>query len=441
MSNSAGKSLVGAAAVGAMVGATGLAFSVVNPASSPKVTTESSQRFLASTPDAGASGAAAGLSMSAGAGAFLTVAGLAVAGSRRNSRRNSPGSPAFVGCSRPAEEQYFRDQLVALRAQLSDAEVASVEETDDAMAQLQEFAKKSLAGAAAAMVFVSSGEGAEAYPIFAQQNYANPRAANGKIACANCHLATKPLDVRLPHDVLADTIFKAQIEIPCKYEKRRQPLADGSKGPLNVGAVAVMPEGWKLAPKERLPKDLKKEMKGLAWSAYSKEYPNIVVAGPVPGERYERMILPILAPDPNTQKGQEFGKFLMYFGGNRGRGQVYPEGNQSNNNQFFAVASGKIAAIDGLKVTIEKDDGTTQVQELLPGAQIVVEVGELVKKDDPITTNPNVGGFGQEEKEIQLQDMNRVYAYCAVATSLFICQLAFVLKKKQFEKVQLAEGF
>ena len=39
------------------------------------------------------------------------------------------------------------------------------------------------------------------------------------------------------------------------------------------------------------------------------------------------------------------------------------------------------------------------------------------------------------------QDMNRVYAYCAFAFSCFIAQLSFVLKKKQFEKVQLAEGF
>jgi len=78
---------------------------------------------------------------------------------------------------------------------------------------------------------------------------------------------------------------------------------------------------------------------------------------------------------------------------------------------------------------------------VLPGAQIVVEVGEQVKKDDPITTNPNVGGFGQAEKEVVLQDMNRVYAYCAISFSIFLSQLSFVLKKKQFEKVQLAEGF
>jgi len=92
-------------------------------------------------------------------------------------------------------------------------------------------------------------------------------------------------------------------------------------------------------------------------------------------------------------------------------------------------------------VSIQKEDGSTFEQEVLPGAQIVVEVGEQVKKDDPLTTNPNVGGFGQAEKEVVLQDMNRVYAYCAISFSIFLSQLSFVLKKKQFEKVQLAEGF
>jgi len=40
-----------------------------------------------------------------------------------------------------------------------------------------------------------------------------------------------------------------------------------------------------------------------------------------------------------------------------------------------------------------------------------------------------------------MQDPNRVYAWLAVGFSIFIAQLSFVLKKKQFEKVQLAEGF
>ena len=36
--------------------------------------------------------------------------------------------------------------------------------------------------------------------------------------------------------------------------------------------------------------------------------------------------------------------------------EVYPEGNQSNNNQFVAAATGTISAIDGLKVRESKKD-------------------------------------------------------------------------------------
>jgi apocytochrome f len=247
--------------------------------------------------------------------------------------------------------------------------------------------------------------------------------------------------VKTPHEVLPDTIFKILVEVPNKYEKRVQPIADGSKASLNVGAIAIMPQGFKLAPKDRLPKALKKEMKGLAWSPYSKEKPNIVVAGPVPGKIYETMTLPVLAPDPNQDKDVIFDKYEFHFGGNRGRGQVYPEGNLSNVNVFTAAAEGTVTAIEAENIVITKADGTTVNSPIGKGATIVVEVGENVKKDEQLTTNPNVGGFGQEDREITLQDMNRVYAYCALATSMFLAQLAFVLKKKQFEKVQLAEGF
>merc|ERR1712113_83846 len=312
------------------------------------------------------------------------------------------------------------------------------EQPDD----VEALVKRTVSTMASAVLLAGSlPDDAGAYPIFAQQNYKDPREATGKLACANCHLANKQIDVRLPHEVLPDTIFKTYIDIPCKYEKRKQPLADGNKRALNVGAIAVMPEGWKLAPKDRLPKPIKKEMKGLAWAPYSKEHPEIVVAGPVPGSKYSRMTLPVLVPDPSKDQNNPFGKYSFFYGGNRGRGQVYPEGNNSNNNQFSANATGTVTAIDGLKVSIKKADGSISVVECGAGADIVVEVGEVVKNGEPITTNPNVGGFGQEEMELVLQDMNRVYAYCAIGTSIFFAQLAFVLKKKQFEKVQLAEGF
>ena len=52
-----------------------------------------------------------------------------------------------------------------------------------------------------------------AYPIFAQQGYENPREATGRIVCANCHLANKPVDIEVPQAVLPDTVFEAVVRI------------------------------------------------------------------------------------------------------------------------------------------------------------------------------------------------------------------------------------
>jgi len=412
-------------------------------AKSGAVSTHGASRFLASN-DIPEASSWSSLNM----GAVVAVAGLcAMTAKAVRSQKPASTKATLVGLKPVSldECETFRDQLIACRA-ASNEDVPSVEETDEHMNQLENFAKQVLAGSSAAAVVFSGSfaDSADAYPIFAQQNYKNPREANGKIVCANCHLAGKGIEVRVPNEVLPDTIFKIKMEIPLKYEKRVQPIADGSKAKLNVGGIAIMPEGWKLAPKARLPKVIKKEMKGLAWAPYSKDKPNIVVAGPVPGATYaENMVIPVLAPTPDN-KDIYFEKVTFFFGGNRGRGQVYPEGNQSNNNQFNAAKSGTIKSIVGDKdkvVTIVTKDGTEIQQTVLVGAQFVAEVGDKVAEGDPLTTNPNVGGFGQEEKEVVLQDVNRIYAYCALATSIFIAQLSFVLKKKQFEKVQFAEGF
>ncbi|KAH9762174.1 cytochrome f [Citrus sinensis] len=53
-----------------------------------------------------------------------------------------------------------------------------------------------------------------AYPIFAQQGFENPREATGRIVCANCHLANKPVDIEVPQAVLPDTVFEAVVRIP-----------------------------------------------------------------------------------------------------------------------------------------------------------------------------------------------------------------------------------
>ena len=97
---------------------------------------------------------------------------------------------------------------------------------------------------------------ADAYPVFAQQNYASPREANGRLVCANCHLAQKPVEIEVPQSVLPDTVFEAVIKIP--YDQQvTQVLGNGKKGGLNVGAVVILPEGFSLAPPERISEEMK----------------------------------------------------------------------------------------------------------------------------------------------------------------------------------------
>ena len=80
-----------------------------------------------------------------------------------------------------------------------------------------------------------------AYPVFAQNAYQNPREATGRIVCANCHLAQKPVEIEVPQAVLPDTVFEAVVSIP--YDTSvKQISAAGTKATLNVGSVLILPE-------------------------------------------------------------------------------------------------------------------------------------------------------------------------------------------------------
>lgn len=62
-----------------------------------------------------------------------------------------------------------------------------------------------------------------------------------------------------------------------------------------------------------------------------------------------------------------------------------------------------------------------------------------IQTEQPLTNNPNVGGFGQAETEIVLQNPIRIQGLILFLITIFIMQIFLVLKKKQVEKVQLAE--
>ena len=282
-----------------------------------------------------------------------------------------------------------------------------------------------------------------AYPFWAQQNYDSPREATGKIVCANCHLAKKLTQVEVPQSVMPDTVFKAVVKVP--YDTDVQQVgADGNRTALNVGAVVMLPDGYTLAPQDRLSDKLKEETEGIYYTQYSDDQPNILLVGPLPGDEHQELVFPILAPDPKTDSSISYGKTQIHVGGNRGRGQVYPTGEKSNNTVYTASVAGDITAITGgdagaSVVTIAGADGN--VEETIPaGPALVVAVGDSVDAGEALTDDPNVGGFGQMDAEVVLQNPVRLYGLLGFLAAVAIAQIMLVLKKKQIEKVQAAEG-
>ncbi len=283
-----------------------------------------------------------------------------------------------------------------------------------------------------------------AYPFWAQQKFENPREATGKIVCANCHIANMPTRAEVPQSVAANSVFKTVVEIP--YKKELQEIgADGSKVPLQVGAVVMLPDGFKLAPQERWTDEIREETQGVYFTQYSEDQENILLVGPLPGDQNREIVFPILSPDPTKDKNIHFGKYQIHVGGNRGRGQVYPTGEKSNNNLFTSSKAGTITSIntneDGTQViNLSNDEGETFAENIPAGTTLLVKEGETIEAGYKLTDDPNVGGFGQLDTEIVLQSKARVIGLIIFFIGVGLSQIMLVLKKKQVEKVQSAEG-
>ena len=295
----------------------------------------------------------------------------------------------------------------------------------------------------AVSVFGFSVQESSAYPVFAQQNYSNPRAANGKLACANCHLNQKAIEIEAPQAVLPNSVFEVEIKVP--YDTSKQQIgANGKSADLNVGGILILPKGFKLAAKNQISEEVKAKNKGVFISPYSSEFDNIFVVGPIAGKKHQELIFPVVAPDPEKNSEVKYLTYPFYAGGNRGRGQVYPTGEKSNVNVFGATQAGQITEI----ITSEKNEtivgivnsnGTKTSQTIPAGLNLIVKSGDLVQMDQALNSDPNVGGFGQEDSEIVLQNPVRIIGYLAFCFCALLTQILLVLKKKQFEKVQAAE--
>jgi apocytochrome f len=142
----------------------------------------------------------------------------------------------------------------------------------------------------------------------------------GKIVCSNCHLGTDELILALPQGVLAGDTLEVGFQIPVK-KTNAQVQSDGSVGPIQVGGVLVLPDNMNIESKS-----------ASNWSYWSSDEKESIRFGPLSAE-YGVQVLTVLVSRESFPSS-----VTVYGGGNRGRGQIYPDGTASNiNNQRVEI--------------------------------------------------------------------------------------------------------
>ena len=82
------------------------------------------------------------------------------------------------------------------------------------------------------------------------------------------------MEIEVPQAIFPEMVFETTVKIP--YDPNiRQVLGNGKLGSLNVGAVLVLPDGFQLAPPDRLTTKIKAQK--LYFQPYSREQKNILV--------------------------------------------------------------------------------------------------------------------------------------------------------------------
>jgi apocytochrome f len=76
-----------------------------------------------------------------------------------------------------------------------------------------------------------------------------------------------------------------------------------------------------------------------------------------------------------------------------------------------------------------------QVIDTIPlEREFLVLEGESIKLDQPLTSNPNVVGFGQLDAEIVLQDPLRVQDLLIFFAFVILAQIILVIKNKHLKR-------
>jgi len=111
----------------------------------------------------------------------------------------------------------------------------------------------------------------------------------------------------------------------------RQLSSGGELAPLNVGGVIALPEGFTTVSASD----------STLTQVFNADHKNAVVFGPERSQQYSSVVISCQAEEPDLP----YLKYPLVVGGNRGRGQIYPDGELSNNNSFRSQSSGVITRL------------------------------------------------------------------------------------------------
>lgn len=176
--------------------------------------------------------------------------------------------------------------------------------------------------------------------------------------------------------------------------------------------------------------------------AFSAQEPYSYVFGPVPASEYATAVLSVRVGSDVPSLS-----YPIVVAGNRGRGQLYPDGSPSNNGGSRSICVGWTTRVhisrEGISLACWTSQATPQLTRLPAGVDMLSrrpgQLGTRVSADTVLATNPNVGGVGQSEVLVVLQSRDRLGYYAQVVVAIAGTQLALVLKKKQYERFRLGQ--
>jgi len=205
-----------------------------------------------------------------------------------------------------------------------------------------------------------------------------------------------------PHSIFPDSIFDLVVSIPTD-RKGRQISSGGDTATINVGGVIALPEGFRAVGAADSVLDIDR----------GSDHVNDIVFGPQTGQ----LACTVAISCQSERKDLPFSGALI-DSGDRGRGQIYPDGSLSNNNSFRSQSTGVTVRQhfarggSGTNIALAGSTGGSLIQHLpasssLPAGPALTTglAPSAITLDAPLTYNPNVGGFGQAESSIVVQSL------------------------------------